>query len=97
VGPVYRDGKSSEAELLRSAYQTSLQLAEQKGVQYISFPSISTGVYGYPLDEAAPIALREAIGPLQQPSAGLRKVVFVLFDDRTLHAYERALHDLIPG
>ena len=56
VGPVYRNGQSGEPDLLRSAYRSCLQLAEEKQVQYISFPSISTGVYGYPVDQAAPLA-----------------------------------------
>ena len=97
VGPVYGDGDSDEADLLRSAYRSSLQLAEEKGVQYISFPSISTGVYGYPLDEAAPIALAEVIGHLQRPAASVQKVVFVLFDERTLQAYAKALKNLMPA
>jgi O-acetyl-ADP-ribose deacetylase (regulator of RNase III) len=96
VGPVYRDGKSGEPELLRSAYRASLQLAEEKSVQYISFPSISTGVYGYPAEQAAPIALSEVIGRLQQPASSIRKAIFVLFDDRTLQAYSKALRDLLP-
>src|SRR6266513_3095831 len=56
VGPVYH-GRSRDAELLSSAYRSSLQLASQHGLKTIAFPSISTGVYGYPLDQAAPIAL----------------------------------------
>ena len=97
VGPVYRDGKSGEAELLRSAYRKCLQLAEQKDARYVSFPSISTGVYGYPVDQAAALALGEVIGPLQQPASTVQKVVFVLFDDRTLEAYTRALRELAPA
>lgn len=96
VGPVYRDGKAGEAEQLRSAYRTCLRLAEEKGIQYISFPSISTGVYGYPVEEAAAVALQEMIGHLQQPDSTLQKVVFVLFDDRTLQTYSRTLRELMP-
>jgi O-acetyl-ADP-ribose deacetylase (regulator of RNase III) len=97
VGPIYRDGKSDESESLRSAYRTCLKLAEEKGVQYMSFPSISTGVYGYPVNEAAPVALTEVVEHLQRPESNLRKVVFVLFDDRTLQAYSRALREIMPG
>jgi O-acetyl-ADP-ribose deacetylase (regulator of RNase III) len=97
VGPVYRDGSSGEPEALQSAYRACLSLAEEKGVQYISFPSISTGVYGYPVDEAAPIALREVIAHLKEPASSVRKAVFVLFDDRTLQAYSRALRELVPA
>src|SRR5262245_2978020 len=64
VGPVYRDGKHSEPELLASCYRTCLKLAEENSVAKISFPSISTGVYGYPVDQAAPIALREVAAHL---------------------------------
>src|SRR5688500_4257839 len=56
VGPVYRDGEQGEAEALRSAYRACLDLAEEKGAEYVSFPSISTGVYGYPVCDAASIA-----------------------------------------
>src|ERR1017187_916478 len=57
VGPVYRDGRHGEAELLASCYRTCLAMAEERGAITISFPAISTGVYGYPLEEAARIAL----------------------------------------
>src|SRR5579875_2988310 len=56
VGPRYRDGKHGEAELLKSCYETCLRLAEERDVKTISFPSISTGIYGYPIEEAAAIA-----------------------------------------
>ncbi|MEM2459623.1 MAG: O-acetyl-ADP-ribose deacetylase, partial [Candidatus Bathyarchaeia archaeon] len=57
VGPVWRGGKSGEAELLAEAYRNSLKLAVSKGIKTIAFPSISTGAYGYPIDEASRIAL----------------------------------------
>jgi O-acetyl-ADP-ribose deacetylase (regulator of RNase III) len=85
VGPVYRDGKSGEPELLASAYRTCLQLGEERGVESISFPSISTGAYGYPVSEAARIAIsvvRKSIIPV---------ILFVLFDEGTLKAYSAAL------
>lgn len=97
VGPVYRDGKSGEAAQLASAYRSCLALAETKGVRYLSFPSISTGAYGYPVDEAAAIALREVLDHLLQPASKLQKVIFVLFDDRTLRAYASALSALCPA
>src|SRR5437016_1715017 len=59
VGPVYRDGKHGEPELLASCYRKCLELAEERGVKTISFPAISTGIYGYPQHEAAEIAVRE--------------------------------------
>src|SRR5579864_2536649 len=59
VGPVYRDGKHGEPDLLASCYRTCLKLAEERGIATIAFPSISTGIYGYPIRDAAPIALGE--------------------------------------
>src|SRR2546421_11359617 len=61
VGPVYRDGKHGEPELLASCYRTCLELAETHGAAKVSFPSISTGIYGYPMDDAAAIALGEVV------------------------------------
>lgn len=97
VGPVYQGGQNGEAEQLASAYRTCLELAEQKGAMYLSFPSISTGVYGYPVEKAAPVALREVIQHLQRENTKVQKVVFVLFDDRTLHGYSEALREAIPA
>jgi O-acetyl-ADP-ribose deacetylase (regulator of RNase III) len=94
VGPIYRDGSSGEPKQLASAYRSCLQLAEEKSVEYMSFPSISTGVYGYPLEEAAPIALRVVAEHLSDAKNTLQRVVFVLFDDRTLEAYAEALRSL---
>jgi O-acetyl-ADP-ribose deacetylase (regulator of RNase III) len=91
VGPIYSDGESGEPQALRSAYRACLDLAEEKGAQYISFPSISTGVYGYPIREAAEIALEEVANALKQEGRHLQRVVFVLFDDRTHAAYAEAL------
>ena len=91
VGPIYKDGESGEAAELRSAYRACLQLAEETGCEYISFPSISTGVYGYPVREAAVIAIDEVVRHLKDPHRKLQRVVFVLFDDRTCAAYAEAL------
>jgi O-acetyl-ADP-ribose deacetylase (regulator of RNase III) len=90
VGPIYRDGTQGEPEQLASAYRACLALAEERAVQHLSFPSISTGIYGYPVDQAAPIALHEIAAHLQKSATRLQSVVFVLFDDRTLAAYSRA-------
>lgn len=88
VGPRY-SGSPRDAELLASAYRSSLLLAAQHGLQSIAFPSISTGIYGYPLDEAAPIALATCRDVLQNhPEIAL--VRFVLFDEETFRSYERA-------
>lgn len=90
VGPVYRDGRSGEPGLLASAYRSCLALAEKHGAKSLSFPSISTGIYGYPVDEAAPIALAEVARHMEAASV-LERVIFVLFDEKTLAAYESAL------
>jgi O-acetyl-ADP-ribose deacetylase (regulator of RNase III) len=91
VGPVYRDGESGEPEALRSAYHACLALAEEKDAKHISFPSISTGVYGYPVREAAVIALDQVVQHLKEEAHKLQRVVFVLFDDRTFAAYSKVL------
>ena len=90
VGPIYRDGKSGEAELLSSTYRNSLKIAAEKGIQSISFPSISTGAYGYPINEAARIALQTVIDFIKTHKAPAL-VRFVLFSDRDLKVYEEAL------
>jgi O-acetyl-ADP-ribose deacetylase (regulator of RNase III) len=96
VGPIYQGGSSGEAELLGSAYRACLSLAEDNLIEYMSFPSISTGIYGYPLNEAAPIALRIVADHLTGPAHKLQRVVFVLFDERTHGAYAKAL-DALPS
>ncbi len=99
VGPVYRDGKHREPELLASAYRNSLRLASEKGIKTVAFPSISTGAYGYPVADAAGIALRTALQYLKdQPEITL--VRFVLFGHAALRAYEEVLKGLVgsrPG
>lgn len=92
VGPVYHDEEGREAELLASCYRTCLELGQECSVQRISFPSISTGVYGYPLVEAAPIAIGTVAEWLSmREDSTIEEAVFVLFDARTLSAYEQAL------
>ena len=90
VGPIWSGGGRREADLLASAYRYSLRLAEEHHLSSVAFPSISTGVYGYPLSEAAPIALRAVVEHLQQPGS-VQTVTFVLFTQHTLRAYEDAL------
>jgi O-acetyl-ADP-ribose deacetylase (regulator of RNase III) len=96
VGPVYRGGGQGEAPLLASCYRTCLRLAEERGAGVISFPSISTGVYGYPIEKAAPIALREVIHHLSQPAGAVREVIFVLFARGDYEVYRQALEELPP-
>src|SRR5579871_4807781 len=80
VGPVYRDGEHQEPELLASCYRTCLELAEQHGARTVSFPSISTGIYGYPMDKAAAIAVGEIVRHLQRSGTTVREVILVLYD-----------------
>ena len=94
VGPVWHGGGKGEAELLAGAYRESLKLAAGKRLASVSFPSISTGVYGYPVDEAARVALRTVISFLGQATS-IREVVFVLFDSRTFDAYSSALQRIM--
>ncbi len=95
VGPVYRGGGRDEAELLSSAYLSSLALAAEKGLKSISFPSISTGVYAYPIEEAARVALKTVIDFLKADARGPVELVrFVLFSDADLAAYQRVLSEL---
>jgi O-acetyl-ADP-ribose deacetylase (regulator of RNase III) len=90
VGPIWRGGGQKEAELLASAYRESLKTAAANNLSGVAFPSISTGAYGYPVDEAAGIALKTAAGFLAETSS-VKEVVFVLFDARTFKAYVAAL------
>jgi O-acetyl-ADP-ribose deacetylase (regulator of RNase III) len=93
VGPRYGRDRDKEAELLASAHRESLRLAAEVACESIAFPAISTGAYGYPLDEAAPIALRTVRDALANHSC-IKRVRFVLFDDASLRAFEQALSDL---
>ena len=90
VGPVWRGGGGGEAEELASAYRASIALAQEHGLHSIAFPAISTGIYGYPLDEAAAVAVR-AVRSALDPSGPLSSVVFACFSDEALQAFQRAL------
>jgi len=94
VGPIYKDGKHNEPKLLENAYRNSLKLASSKGIKSIAFPSISTGVYGYPLKEAAEIALKTAITYLKEYTE-ISLIRFVLFGQKTYEVYEKVLKRLI--
>jgi O-acetyl-ADP-ribose deacetylase (regulator of RNase III) len=95
VGPVYRDGQKGEAELLASCYRKCFELAEERGVRSISFPAISTGVYGYPFREAARVALREVKGRLER-GGGIEEVVLVSYDGGGLEVLEQEWAGLRP-
>jgi O-acetyl-ADP-ribose deacetylase (regulator of RNase III) len=90
VGPVYRDSRHGEAELLASCYRQCLQLAEERNVRTISFPAISTGVYGYPLKEAADIAVGEVAKHLNADNK-LQAAIFVLFGAQAYEIFAAAL------
>lgn len=95
VGPIY-EGSSQDQRLLRSAYQSCLDLAEQYQIKSIVFPSLSTGAYGYPLTLAAPLALQTIIEHIRQPTS-LQRVVFALFGSKAYQAFEHALDQLLSA
>ena len=86
VGPVWHGGNRGEAELLGQAYQNSLRLAVSKGLKTVAFPSISTGAYGYPIEDASRIALK-AVEDFLEKEDKLGEVVFVLFSEHDLKVY----------
>ena len=90
VGPIYRDGARGEPDRLASCYRTSLQLAQVQGAETVSFPSISTGVYGYPIAEAAQVAIGTVVERLRQHDCTIKKVIFVLFGTPAYQAHLRA-------
>jgi O-acetyl-ADP-ribose deacetylase (regulator of RNase III) len=90
VGPVFRGGTNGEAQLLASCYRNSLTLAVEHCVRSIAFPAISCGVYGYPLDEAARIAVGET-QRFAQRNPSIERVLFVCFADDVARAYEHVL------
>ena len=90
VGPVWRDGNSGESELLASCYQRSMEIAAHYGVRTIAFPSVSTGVYGYPIEQAARVAINTVRAQwINFPS--IQEVVFCCFSGSDLAVYEQVL------
>ena len=94
VGPVWHGGSQGEPGLLESAYQKSLLAAEEQGCASIAFPSISTGVYGFPTGRAAPIALSTCRKHLEGQATQVQKIIFALFDDQTFGTFKKALEEL---
>jgi O-acetyl-ADP-ribose deacetylase len=92
VGPVWRGGSEGEPELLASCYRRAIVLAAEAGCARVAFPSISTGVYRFPLDRAAPIAVR-AVRETMEAHPGVREARFWLFDQRTHDAFGEALEN----
>lgn len=96
VGPVWHGGDAGEPGLLANAYRASIELADSHDLETVAFPSISTGIFGYPIERAAPAALgavREALLSAKH----VRDVTFVLYDRDTFEAYEKALAELGPA
>lgn len=94
VGPIWHGGNKGEPELLASAYHESLKLAADNNLASISFPSISTGAYGYPVDRASRVAIRAVDAFLRQRATSLREVVLVVFDSQIFTAYSLALREI---
>lgn len=93
VGPIWRGGEQGEPDLLASAYRESLKLAAGHNLSSIAFPSISTGVYGYPVAEASRIAMKTVASFLHE-STSIKEVIFVLFNAEAYDAYASALAEL---
>ncbi len=94
VGPIWNGGRSREPELLANCYKNSLKVAEKNGIRTIAFPSISTGVYSYPLEEAAEIAVKTVAEYVRNKAEAFDEVLWVLFDVRTKAAYDRAIEKM---
>ncbi|MFC1987043.1 O-acetyl-ADP-ribose deacetylase [Chloroflexota bacterium] len=95
VGPVWQGGNSREPELLSSAYWESLKVAAENDLSSISFPSISTGAYGYPVAEAVKVAIKTVASFLKERVTSIKEVVFVLFDPATFEHYSSALREIV--
>ena len=91
-GPIWQGGGNGEAGLLASCYRSCLELAVKNGILSIAFPSISTGVYGYPLEEAAKIAVKTVKGFIRENPDKFDVIKWVLFNESTLQAYENAIN-----
>jgi len=94
VGPIWHGGNKGEPELLTSAYRESLQVAAENNLSSISFPSISTGAYGYPVAEAAKVAINSVVSFLKGNVTSIKEVVFVLFDTATFQSYASVLNEI---
>ena len=93
LGPVYGSDEP-EAELLANCYRNSLELAEERGVDSVAFPALSTGAFGYPLEEATEVALRTVLESAEKLQS-VRLIRFVLFGEEDLEVYERVLSGLL--
>lgn len=91
VGPVWRGGDNAEPELLADCYRNSLQVARENAVRSLAFPAISTGIYGFPIERAAPIAVRTVREEAARQDGAFDRILFVCFDDAAQSAFEAAL------
>ncbi|WP_455276999.1 O-acetyl-ADP-ribose deacetylase [[Eubacterium] cellulosolvens] len=96
VGPIWRGGNHFEEKFLRDAYQNSLGVAIDKGIKTISFPSISTGAYGFPITKASRIAIN-AVKDYLERNVNLEKVVFVLFSEGDFRIYRKAMKEILKN
>jgi O-acetyl-ADP-ribose deacetylase (regulator of RNase III) len=96
VGPIWRGGKENEADALTSAWRNSLRLAADAKLLHVAIPSISTGIYGYPVTEAAAVALQSIRDFCDAHPKALRRITVVLFDSETYKAYQKALFTTFP-
>jgi O-acetyl-ADP-ribose deacetylase (regulator of RNase III) len=94
VGPVWHDGHSGEDESLAQCYRSCLRLAEQHALKTIAFPSISTGIYGFPMERAARIAVTEIKSFLER-NTSLEKIILVCFGEQALHCHEAEVKDVL--
>jgi O-acetyl-ADP-ribose deacetylase (regulator of RNase III) len=94
VGPVYHSAGKKAPDLLASCYRRSLEVASQNKLKSVSFPSISTGAYGYPIEEAAPIAIK-TVAEYLKSHPDMQLVRFVLFGNDAYRVYEKTLQDLM--
>ncbi len=96
VGPIWEGGRFDEDATLASCYRRCIELAQQRGLRSIAFPAISTGIYGFPIERAAPIAVAAVRGALESVPA-VQDVRFVCFDAATLDTYQMALGETAPA
>lgn len=92
VGPIWNGGSSNESTLLANCYRKSLLIAQKNGIRRIAFPSISTGVYGYPVEKAAETAIAQVRDMMKTMDGSFDLIEWCLFDDRTYSAYEQVLN-----
>jgi len=95
VGPVWHGGNKGEPELLASAYHESLKVAAENDLSSVSFPAISTGAYGYPVTEAAAVAIKTVTAFLKEQTTSVKEVIFVLFDSATFTSYSSVLGEIV--